>query len=157
VINAAAHLGGTSSRQEMSVSGWLVRGMEGIIPSKRVWTSFRLASQAQDEQPNHRHLDQRFAGLDLALVVAASPSVARKPTKRALHDPALRVNSESADARGSLHHFQLPIALQLCTSWPTLVPDRPIFFNRGTKNFSPESLRRAPCVSCIPADAVCAP
>jgi len=67
-------------------------------------------SLARDQLPNHRHLDQRFACLHLALLVFAHPTVPRKPGEGPFYDPPVRLNSESTYARSTLHHFKIPVA-----------------------------------------------
>jgi hypothetical protein len=46
---------------------------------------FVLVRQTSEEQPNHRHLDQRFARLHLSFVILTHSPMARNPTECALH------------------------------------------------------------------------
>lgn len=59
-------------------------------PESAFRMSFCLLSQASQQQTNQRHFDERFAGLQLALIVFAHPAVPREPAKRAFDNPPLR-------------------------------------------------------------------
>lgn len=82
----------------------------------------------RDQQPNQRHLDERFARLDLALVILTHLAVPGQPAKRAFHDPTFRKNGESPYPRLALHHLKVPIGPNLpvlCTSRSIIARDRP--------------------------------
>src|SRR6266704_3584385 len=72
-----------------------------------------MPRQTSDQQPDHRHLDERFAGLDLSLVVLAHSPVARNPTECAFHDPTARHPTSATGAWSTLPHFQFPFTCRL--------------------------------------------
>ena len=106
-----------------------------------------MPRQTSEKPPDHRHPDERFAGLDLSLVVLAHSPVARNPTACAFHDES----GAAPDFRhGCLEHvppLPVPTHLSLDTRPPTPVRDRlhqpRSLQRRGTKYFSPASRQRA--------------
>ncbi len=50
--------------------------------------------QTSEQQSNHRHLDEGFAGLDLSLIVFTQSPGSREPAKRALDYPPAWLNAE---------------------------------------------------------------
>lgn len=46
-----------------------------------------LTPQTREEEPNHRHLNQRFARLHFSFVILAHSSVTREPAQGAFNDP----------------------------------------------------------------------
>ena len=69
-------------------------------------------TQTGDQQPNHRDLDECFAGLHLALVILTQAARTGEPTKGALNHPPTRLDTEAAYASRPLYHFQVPVAFQ---------------------------------------------
>jgi hypothetical protein len=54
-----------------------------------------LPRQQPEYEPNHRHLDERLAGLHLPLVVSAQAPIPTEPPESPLHDPPLRQDLEA--------------------------------------------------------------
>lgn len=97
-------------------------------------------AQAGEQQPNHCHLDQRFARLHLPLIILAHSSIARDPTEGTLHHPSTRYDAEASGAWGTLHDFQLPFSCRLAplNNLPSAIrrvcPD---FFETGDEELEP--------------------
>jgi hypothetical protein len=76
-----------------------------------LWST--LPFHSREQQPNHRHLDQRFAGLDLPLIILAHSPLARDPTQCAFHYPSPGQDAEATRAWLPFDHFKIPTTLGL--------------------------------------------
>jgi hypothetical protein len=88
--------------------------------------SFILAPQTSKEQPNHRHLDQCFACLDLALIILAHSPIARDPTQCSFHYPSPGQDAEATRAWLPFDHFKVPTTLGLAPGGQFLASVRSI-------------------------------
>ena len=71
-----------------------------------------LLSQSASHEPDHRDVDDGFAGGREVFVVLAETTMAPKPAESALNDPTSRENLEAFDVVGSFHNLHLePVAL----------------------------------------------
>src|SRR5258708_33968114 len=68
----------------------------------------RLSPTTSEQQANHRHLDQGFAGLHFALIVHDQPPVTKQPDECSFDNPPLWLLVLPAHPRGTLNNFELP-------------------------------------------------
>src|SRR5262249_10184298 len=71
-------------------------------------TSSRLLPETSDQQPHHRHLDERLARLHTALLVTCQSAMPKQPGETPFNDPPARLNGEAARATFPLHDFECP-------------------------------------------------
>ena len=84
------------------------------------------APHSREQQTHHRHLDQRFAGLHLPLVVFAHSSIARYPAECSLYYPPFGHDAEPTGTWRALDYFEIPLAGGLAPSSQLLAPIRRI-------------------------------
>src|SRR5215469_4020327 len=68
-----------------------------------------LPSKPGRQQPNHRHLDERFTGLHFALIVLAHSAIAGQPAACPFYDPSFRWNRRPSHPRRMPHDLEIPV------------------------------------------------
>ena len=78
--------------------------------------------KANEEEPGHCDLNERFARLNLALIILPHTPISPNPAERTLHHPSARLDLETLHVGGQFHDLQIPVALYLAPSGSLLSP-----------------------------------
>lgn len=85
-----------------------------VLTDSVLGMSFSLPSQASQQQANHCHLYERFAGLHFALIVLRQAAVPTQPGETAFYYSPARLDAEAVRTGLSFHDLEVPaIALLL--------------------------------------------